>query len=84
MPAIQNTERNSKTKKDGADKDVARFHQIVENGSMDELKQAIASGYDVNAPGHIERTALMVAITAKDLEKIKLLIEHGADPELTD
>jgi ankyrin repeat protein len=29
-------------------------------------------------------TALMLAVESKDLDKAKLLIQHGADPELAD
>jgi len=64
--------------------ELVRFHKTVENGSLEELKQALINGADVNTPGHVEQTALMVAIAAKDLEKMKLLVKNGADPELTD
>jgi ankyrin repeat protein len=64
--------------------EVVEFHQVVENGSLDELKQALERGVDVNAPGHVDRTALMVAIAVKNVDKMNLLLEHGADLELTD
>jgi Ankyrin repeats (3 copies) len=65
-------------------KATARFHQIVEEGSLGELKAALEKGAPVNSPGHIGMTALMVAVQAEDVAKMKLLIEHGADAELTD
>ena len=77
-------ERVMSEAKNEASEEVVKFHRIVENGSLAELKQALKNGADVNAPGHVEQTALMVAIAAKDSEKMKLLIEHGADPEITD
>ena len=61
-----------------------RFHRIVESGSLEELKGALEKGAVVNAPGHVGQTALMVATTARDLKKMILLVECGADPELTD
>ncbi len=61
-----------------------RFHRIVEQDNLKELEAALKNGTDINAPGHIGMTALMLAIAAKDLEKAMLLIRHGADPELTD
>ena len=61
-----------------------RLHRIVEHGGLDELRTALADGLPVNAHGHIGATSLMVAAAARDLQKMKLLIEHGADPELTD
>ncbi|QDT97715.1 ankyrin repeat domain-containing protein [Gimesia aquarii] len=64
--------------------EVIQFHQIVKNGSLEELQEQLKTGIDVNTPGRNGENALMVAIVAKDSEKIKLLIEQGADPELTD
>src|SRR5204862_3968749 len=45
---------------------------------------AVQNGADVDAPGHVGMTALMLALGLKDLAKTKLLIQNGADPELTD
>lgn len=63
---------------------VLEFHQIVKQGTPDEIQQQLQSGVDINAPGHGGETALMVALEAKDLEKTRLLLEQGADPELAD
>lgn len=60
------------------------FHELVANGTFEELAVALKKDAAVNAPGHIGRTALMVAIDARDIDKLKLLLDHGADPELTD
>lgn len=60
------------------------FHRIVSDGNLEDLRAALEARADVNAPGHIGKTALMVALGAKDLEKSKLLVQHGADPEVTD
>src|SRR6266852_4623772 len=61
-----------------------QFHRIVADGDLGELQAAVTAGAAVNAPGHVGMTALMLALESKDLEKTKLLIQHGADPELTD
>src|SRR5690242_8057012 len=61
-----------------------RFHRIVEQGDLEELKAALTNVTDIDAPGHIGMTALMLAIAKKDLAKTTLLIRHGSDPELTD
>lgn len=66
------------------DPETVRFHQVVEKGSLEELRLALESGAVVDAPGHTGKTALMLAIAAQDLDKVKLLIASGADPELTD
>lgn len=64
--------------------EIVRFHRIVAEGDLEELQAALKSGVDVNAPGHVGMTSLMVALGSKDLAKTKLLIQNGADPELTD
>src|SRR4051812_14266322 len=64
--------------------ETARFHRILTDGNLEELRAALQKGADVNAPGHVGMTALMLALASNDLAKTKLLIQHGADPELTD
>ncbi len=66
------------------DEETKRFHQIVEHGTLEELRESLAKAVPVNAHGHIGKTALMVAIDANDVEKMKLLLAHGADAELAD
>ena len=69
---------------ESTNKRLTELHRLVENGSLDDLRRAVAAGADVNAPGHCGTTPLMVAIHVQDLDKLKLLLEAGADPELTD
>ncbi len=64
--------------------EIAGFHQLVEDGDLESLRTALQNGANVNAPGRLGWTALMVAIDAKNIEKAKLLIGSGADAELTD
>jgi len=54
------------------------------NGDLKAVQAALAAGVDVDAPGHYGQTALMLALQCKHLPIAKLLIERGADPELTD
>ena len=64
--------------------EIKRFHQVVKAGTLAELQQRLESGIDVNAAGENGMNALMIALEAKDLEKMQLLLARGADPELTD
>ncbi len=64
--------------------EIVHFHQVVKDGSLQDLQQLLKSGIDINAPGHNGENALMVAIAGKNSEKLKLLLEQGADPEQTD
>lgn len=64
--------------------EASRFHRIVEQGDLNDLEAALNDGAQVNAPGCNGTTPLMLAIAVKDLDKIRLLIRHGADPELAD
>jgi hypothetical protein len=60
------------------------LHDCVKNGSLEELRKAMADGADVNSCSRNGETLLMAAIAAKDLEKMRFLVEVGADPERTD
>jgi len=64
--------------------ETARFHQLIDDGDLESLRAALQNRPNVNAPGRLGRTALMVAIDAKNVEKAKLLIDSGADVELSD
>ncbi|CAE7386905.1 unnamed protein product, partial [Symbiodinium sp. CCMP2456] len=60
------------------------LHDCITTGTLEELHAALNNGADVNASGRNGVTPLMAAIAAKDLDKMRLLLERGADPELTD
>lgn len=81
---VEEENRTMSEPKNSPTPEVVAFHECVKSGSLEELKLALESGADVNAPGEQQKTALMKAIDAKDVEKMKLLVDHGADPELTD
>jgi len=67
-----------------ASEDAERLHRIIAEGDLDALQAALNDGAEVNAPGRMGMTAVMIALDLKDLEKVRLLIQHGADPEQTD
>ena len=56
-----------------------RFHFAASQGDLDEARQLIASGYDVNAFDDIARTPLHYAAAAEDLLMVQLLLDSGAD-----
>lgn len=64
--------------------DVSYFHNTVRSGSLNGVLSFLNSGIDVNASGPEGINALMIAIESKDVDKMELLMEYGADPEQTD
>ncbi|MEM6330024.1 MAG: ankyrin repeat domain-containing protein [Planctomycetota bacterium] len=59
-------------------------HEIVAEGSLDEVRRVLASGADPDSPAHCGQTLLMAAVASGSIDKMKLLLEQGADPELAD
>lgn len=53
-------------------------------GDLEGVKQALASGADLNAGDDVGYTPLNVAIQQKQVEVVKLLLESGADPNRAD
>lgn len=52
------------------------LHESIRQRTLDELRTHLDSGADVNAAGRLGHTPLMVAIEAKDLQKLELLLER--------
>lgn len=69
--------------RNSGDDPTTAFHKLVATGSLQDVRAAVLAGADLNASGRCGQTALMVAIEAKNLEKVELLVANGADPELT-
>jgi hypothetical protein len=63
----------------------SRLFDAAYAGDIDKLKVCIASGADVNAINSFGDTPLIEAIASENAKNrvviIKLLIEHGADPD---
>lgn len=59
------------------------LHVCVTAGTLNELRSVLEDYGYIDSPGRFGNTLLMTAIEVRDLEKLKLLIEHGADPEKT-
>ncbi|MCA9015404.1 MAG: hypothetical protein KDA77_08750, partial [Planctomycetaceae bacterium] len=51
--------------------EIIRFHQVVKNGSLEDLQQELGKDVEINAPGRNGETALMISIEAKDFQKMK-------------
>ena len=53
----------------------------VVNGSMGRVKTALAAGANANGSADLPCTPIMAATGRDDVDMIKVLIEHGADPD---
>lgn len=65
------------------------LHSAVRSGNVNFAEQLIIDfGYDVNYPGYQGQTALITAILYSEqsatMEMFAMLIEHGADPTISD
>jgi Ankyrin repeats (3 copies) len=54
--------------------------QIAESGDLDQLRQVLSRGVDINAYNDSGMTALMVAAYHGRREMVSALLEHGAKP----
>ena len=58
--------------------------KAVKKGQIDEVKNLIAQGADVNFVNQFKESVLMVAVKKNHLEIVKLLVEAGADVNYKD
>lgn len=63
---------------------VPDLHPLLEAGDLVAVRDALAAGADVNAPGHCGTTPLMTAISGRNLSAVVMLLAAGADPEISD
>jgi len=63
---------------------VFRLLNLAAEGNVDELKELLNSGVNVNACGYDSRTALHLAASQGKLDVVKLLLERGANVNAID
>ena len=56
--------------------------QAIEAEDCDRARDLVRDGIDLNAPCQDGATALMIAVLCGNREIVKLMLEHGADPNL--
>ncbi|PUU75248.1 ankyrin repeat-containing domain protein [Tuber borchii] len=79
--ALEGLEELSSNKLDSR---IVKFHggelqTAVAEGDLDAVQRLINSGADVNAPPSRDDTPLLAAISAKNPDIVKLLLENGAE-----
>jgi len=58
------------------------FYDAVSNGKYENAKLLVSYGADVNSTGFEGDTALHAAVLKDNLDFVKFLISHGADPKM--
>ena len=56
-----------------------QFLHAVENGDLEQVKEALGKGADVDVTDNIGQTALMAASRKGHKAMVKLLLDKGAD-----
>jgi uncharacterized protein len=64
------------------DPQVIALCEAIERNDLDAMKRLIAEGADVNAQGKGKMSPLLWAFPDNKLERFKLLLENGADPNV--
>jgi outer membrane protein assembly factor BamB len=64
--------------------EAARLHDAAGRGAIDEVRELLAAGVDVDAPTEYGATALLFAAGRGQVEVVRLLLEAGADPNARD
>ena len=63
---------------------LAFFVNHARNGECDAVAQGIKAGIPVNQLDTLDQTALIAAVSHNSIECVRLLLDHGADPKVTD
>lgn len=71
-------------REEAADPLVCMLTSAVGNNNVDEVKEILAKGVDVNGFDEMGRTALLTAAQKRYISIVQLLLEAGADPNLGD
>jgi len=64
------------------DPQVVQLCRAIEANDLEEMQTQIAAGADVNARGKGNMTPLLWAFPDNKIERFKMLLEHGADPNV--
>jgi hypothetical protein len=68
----------------GEGKGLLLVHRASSFGWLETLEFLLSQGYDVNERDHADRTPLHVAVALHNTEKVRLLLQYGADTLLRD
>ncbi|MDB5987725.1 MAG: ankyrin repeat protein [Nevskia sp.] len=63
---------------------LAFFVNHARNGECDEVAKGIKAGIPVNQLDALDQTALIAAVSHNSIACVRLLLDHGADPKVTD
>lgn len=63
---------------------IAFFVNDARNGHIDNVQKELDAGIQVNGKDSLDQTALLAAVSHNEFEEVKLLLAHGADPNLPD
>ncbi|MEL7406476.1 MAG: ankyrin repeat domain-containing protein, partial [Cyanobacteria bacterium J06558_2] len=74
---------HTKELEENADPLVKELSDLVFDKNLKEIKEIIKKGVDVNGFDEIGNRALCLAVAVGDLEIVRVLLEAGADPNLT-
>ena len=59
-----------------------RLFSFIDSGNIEGIKKTLAAGADVNARGHGGDTPLLCAAFDGRVDIVRLLLAHGADPQM--
>ena len=83
---VVNTEKKMITKEHAYQKDFKKFLllEAASRSDIELIRKLLAQKLDVNSCDYDKRTALHVAVSSKNFDCVKFLLEHGADATMKD
>jgi len=63
---------------------IALFVSHARNAECGEVAKGIQAGVPVNQLDSLDQTALIAAVSHNSIDCVRLLLDHGADPKITD
>jgi len=61
---------------------ITQLRDALNEGNLEKVKKIIAAGADVNAMGKYKQTPLCMVSWKANTELVKILLAHGADPNI--